>query len=220
VKYAQAGQRRHPQTSTQRGRTAGFTLLEVLVAVAIFVIVGMLAMTGYNELSTQSTRVETSAARVRAVQSTMQHFNQDFATLEPRPVRQPMGDGMIPAIRADNNQQDEIVELTRSGWSNPAGVPRPTLQRVAYRLQDQKLRRDYWVSLDHVTTEDPVSTVMLDKVKSLKLRFLASNRQWQEQWPPLGYSAPDVMTVRPMAVEITLELEDWGKIVRLIEVPG
>lgn len=220
MNYMQAGERRHPRIPVQPTGTAGFTLLEVLVAVAIFVIVGALAMTGYNELSTQSSRVETSAARVRAVQSAMQHFNQDFATLEPRPVRQPVGDGMFPAVRADNNQQDEIVELTRSGWSNPAGVPRPTLQRVAYRLQDQKLHRDYWVSLDHVATEDPISTVMLDKVKSVKVRFLAGNRQWQDQWPALGYSAPDMMTVRPMAVEITLELEDWGKIKRLIEVPG
>jgi len=205
--------------SAQRMRSSGFTLLEVLVAVAIFVIVGMLALTGYNELSTQSGRVETSAARIRAVQSAVTHLNQDFATLEPRPVRQPIGDGLVPAVRADD-RVDELVELTRSGWSNPAGVPRPTLQRVAYRLQDNKLRRDYWVSLDHTSTETPVSTVLLDRVKSVKLRFLASNRQWQDQWPPLGYSAPDLMSLRPMAVEITLELEDWGKITRIVEVPG
>jgi general secretion pathway protein J len=206
--------------SVHRMRSSGFTLLEVLVAVAIFVIVGVLALTGYNELSTQSGRVETSAARIRAVQSAFTHLNQDFATLEPRPVRQPIGDGLIPALRADDKQGDELVELTRSGWSNPAGVPRPTLQRVAYRLQDNKLRRDYWVSLDHTSTEDPVSTVLLDRVKSVKLRFLASNRQWQDQWPPLGYSAADLMSLRPMAVEITVELEDWGKIMRMVEVPG
>ena len=206
--------------SVRRMRSSGFTLLEVLVAVAIFVIVGVLALTGYNELSMQSGRVETSAARIRAVQSAFTHLNQDFATLEPRPVRQPIGEGLVPALQANDKQVDELVELTRSGWSNPAGVPRPTLQRVAYRLVDNKLRRDYWVSLDHVSTEDPVSSVMLDRVKSVKLRFLASNRQWQDQWPPLGYSAPDLMSVRPLAVEVTLELEDWGKIARIVETPG
>lgn len=203
-----------------RMRSSGFTLLEVLVAVAIFVVVGVLALTGYNELSMQSGRVETSAVRIRAVQSAFTHLNQDFATLEPRPVRQAIGEGLVPALQANDKQVDELVELTRSGWSNPAGVPRPTLQRVAYRLVDSKLRRDYWVSLDHVSTEDPVSTVLLDRVKSVKLRFLANNRQWQDQWPPLGYSAPDLMSVRPLAVEVTLELEDWGKITRIVETPG
>jgi len=214
---------RSQQRSASSGASArirGFTLLEVLVAVAIFVIVGVLALTGYNELSKQSERIEVSATRIRAVQSAMTHFNQDFATLEPRPVRQPMGEGLFQALRAVNSGDDEIVELTRSGWSNPAGAPRPTLQRVAYRLQDKKLRRDYWVSLDHTTTDDPVSVVLLDRVKSVKLRFMASNHTWQDQWPPLGYSAPDIMSVRPMAIEITLELEDWGKLIRLVEVPG
>ena len=41
------------------------------------------------------------------------------------------------------------------------------------------------------------------------------NRTWHEQWPPLGYSARTPRACGPIAVEITLELEDWGKIVRL-----
>jgi general secretion pathway protein J len=47
-----------------------------------------------------------------------------------------------------------------------------------------------------------------------------ANQTWHEQWPPLGYSAPDLPRLRPIAVEVTLELEDWGKIVRLVEVSG
>ena len=58
-----------PPASSLRRDRPGFTLLEVLVAVAIFAIVGMLAMAGYNELITQSDIVERSASRTRAVQS-------------------------------------------------------------------------------------------------------------------------------------------------------
>jgi general secretion pathway protein J len=61
---------------------------------------------------------------------------------------------------------------------------------------------------------------MLDRVTSVGLRFMDANRTWHEQWPPLGYSAPDAPRARPIAVEITLELEDWGKLVRLVEVSG
>lgn len=201
-------------------RSRGFTLLEVVVAVAIFVVVGILAMEGYNELVEQSGRVETSAARVRAVQAAVMRMNQDFSALEPRPVRQPMGESLDAALRADDRLQDALVELTRSGWTNPAGVARPTLQRVAYRLQDNKLVRDYWVVLDRTPNEEPVSVTLLDRVTSVSLRYMSSNRSWQEQWPPSGYSAPDAKTLRPLAVEITLELADWGKITRIVEVPG
>jgi general secretion pathway protein J len=46
------------------------------------------------------------------------------------------------------------------------------------------------------------------------------NQSWHEQWPPLGYSGADAARLRPVAVEITLDLEDWGKLVRLVEVSG
>jgi general secretion pathway protein J len=200
-------------------RARGFTLLEVLIAVAIFVIVGALAMGGYNELVKQSDIVEKSNLRSRQVQSAVQRMVQDFATLEPRPVREPLGESFQPALRADA-RTEELAELTHSGWSNPGGVPRSTLQRVTYRVEDKRLRREYWYVLDRTMSGEPASAVLVDKVERIELRFMDNNRRWHEQWPPLGYSAPDMLRIRPIAVEITLELEDWGEIVRLVEVAG
>lgn len=198
----------------------GFTLLEVLVAIAIFTVIGVLAMGGYNELVKQSEIVEAGNARARAVQNAVQRMTQDFMTLEPRPVREPVGDTFQPALRADR-RTEQIADLTHSGWANPAGTPRSTLQRVSYRLdEDGRLLREYWPVLDRPLSAPPVSVVLLDKVERVSLRFMDANRRWHEQWPPLGYSAPDQMRVRPIAVEITLELEDWGEIKRLVEVAG
>ena len=202
-----------------RVRARGFTLLEVLIAVAIFVIVGALAMGGYNELVKQSDIVEASNKRSRQVQSAIQRLVQDFATLEPRPVREPLGESFRPALRADA-RSEELAELTHSGWSNPAGMPRSTLQRVIYRVEDKKLVREYWYVLDRTMSGEPASAVVLNDVERATFRFLDNNRRWHEQWPPIGYSAPDVLRVRPIAVEITLELEDWGEIKRLVEVAG
>jgi general secretion pathway protein J len=197
----------------------GFTLLEILIAVAIFVIVGMLAMTGYNELMTQSERVEDGAARTRAIQSAVMRISQDFTLLEPRAVRPALGEELVPALRAGGDGESGI-ELTHSGWSNPAGVPRSTLQRVAYRLEDTELYRDYWPVLDRTQNAEPVSVVLIDKVKSISVRYMGSDHDWKEQWPPLGYSGPTLRYALPIAVEITLELEDWGKITRIVEVAG
>ncbi|WP_129648421.1 type II secretion system minor pseudopilin GspJ [Peristeroidobacter agariperforans] len=203
------------------GRESGFTLVEVLVAIFIFAIVSAIAMGGYNELVKQSDVVNAGAARTRAIQATMQRLNLDFTSLEPRPVRQPLGDGLVPALRADEKGGGEsLVEFTHSGWSNPAGVPRSTLQRVAYRVEDNKLIRDYWLALDRTMSSEPESAVLVDGVKSLKFRFMDPNRTWHEQWPPLGYSPAEAPWVRPIAVEFTLELEDWGELKRLVEVSG
>lgn len=198
----------------------GFTLLEILVAMMIFAVIGMLAMGGYNQLLKQSDRVAKNGARVHAVQTALTRLGRDFGSIEPRPVRAALGDGLDAALRADNRSQEELVELTHSGWTNPAGVARPTLQRVAYRLQDNKLLRDYWLVLDRTLNEAPVSVVLLDQVKSVKLRYLDQNRGWHDEWPAAGNSTPAAKYMLPIAVEVTLELDDWGKLVRLVEVPG
>lgn len=200
-------------------RARGFTMLEVLVAMFVFAIVALMAYGGYNQLSRQDEIVDRNASRTRAIQSTVQRMSEDFAMIEPRPVREPLGDSIDPALRADK-RTETLVELTRSGWSNPAGVTRSTLQRVAYRVQDNKLERAYWNALDRTMTAEPTSAVLLDQVRTVSLRFMDQNQSWHEQWPPLGYSGPDALRLRPIAVEITLDLEDWGKIVRLVEVSG
>jgi general secretion pathway protein J len=199
----------------------GFTLLEILVAVAIFAIVGVLAFTGYSELMRQSDRLAQSAARTRAIQSTMQRMVQDFTSLEPRPIRQPLGDGVEPALVSDS-RSEQLAEFTHSGWSNPAGVPRSTLQRVSYRLEEGKLTRSYWVMLDRTLSTEPVRAILIDRVKAVNLRFMGANRRYTDQWPGAGGGQPgaNAASTLPIAVEITLELEDWGKITRLVEVAG
>jgi general secretion pathway protein J len=200
-------------------RARGFTLIEVVVAMFVFAVVALLAYGGYNQLSRQDEIVDRNASRTRAIQTAVQRLSEDFSMIEPRPVREPLGDSIDPALRADT-RTETLAELTRSGWSNPAGVSRSTLQRVAYRLQDNKLERAYWSALDRTMTAEPTSAVLLDHVRTLSFRFMDQNQSWHEQWPPLGYSGPDAVRLRPIAVEITLDLEDWGKIVRLVEVSG
>ena len=201
-------------------RARGFTLLEVLVAVVILGIISLLAYGGYNQLIRQSEIVETSAARTRAVQSSIQRMAEDFEMLEPRPVREPLGETVEPALRAGGTRTDTLLDLTRSGWTNPAGLARSTLQRVTYRLTDNKLERAYWSALDRTLTSEPTTAVLLDKVRTASFRFMDQNQTWHDQWPPLGYSGPDAARIRPIAVEVTLDLEDWGKLVRLVEVSG
>jgi general secretion pathway protein J len=199
----------------------GFTLLELLVAIAIFTIVGTLALSGYTELQRQSEYAEQRLERTREVQRAMQTLFQDLASIEPRPIREPLGEARLPAVAAGQSVEYGL-EFTRSGWSNTAGFARPTLQRVGYRLDQDGLWRDHWRVLDRTLSEQPIRRKLLGGVSAVRFRFMNQAREWVDRWPVPG----DATGVngdersRPAAIEVTLELDDWGEIRRLVEVAG
>jgi len=207
----------------KRTQRKGFTLIELLIAIVIFAIVGVLAMTGYNQLVMQRERASETMARVRTVQRAVIRMTQDFEQLEPRPIRDATAATNQSAL-AYSTATVYLIEMTRAGWTNPAGVSRSTLQRVGYRLVDGKLYRDYWTVLDRTLNSTPVQAQLLDKVTAFKLRFMDSNRQWQTTWPggvgSSGASANARARSLPIAIEFTLTTQDWGEIKRVIEVPG
>lgn len=190
-------------------------MIEILVSVAILTIVSVMAYGGYSELTHQAEIANDRMQRVRAVQTAMLKLAQDFEQLESRPVREPLGAGMQPALRADT-RTGSLVQLTRAGWSNPAGVGRSTLQRVEYKLEGPVLYREQHAALDSVLNDEPVRIALLDKVRAVRFEFLDVQQQWSTEWPKLG--AATGLRGRPLAVKIELELEDWGTITRLVEV--
>ena len=57
-------------------------------------------------------------------------------------------------------------------------------------------------------------------MRSVTFRFLDPSRSWVDRWPET--QTPDAASarLRPAAVEVVIELEDWGEVRRLLEVPG
>jgi general secretion pathway protein J len=206
---------RHPAASR------GFTLIELMVAVFITAILLSMGYGAVNQALSDREALNARQERLLAVQTAMRLLTQDFTQLTPRPVRQPIGDGWLPAIIGAPGT-DSIVTLTRAGWANPAGIQRPALQRVTYILENGALRREHWPVLDATLTTTTLRRELLDKVKSMTLRYMDNSFQWRDQWPQqaLAGDATSNLRMRPIAVEVTLELEDFGKLVRVIEVAG
>jgi general secretion pathway protein J len=120
------------------------------------------------------------------------------------------------------------VAFTRGGWSNPAGADRSTLQRVRYIAVEGVLYREYWLVLDSQLSPDPVRRTLLDGVVEFRVSFMDDSRTWQDSWPvgrttvQSGNAASQErqMRGRPIAVRVTLTLEDYGTLTRVIEVAG
>lgn len=252
----------HPRPSARPA--AGFTLIEMLVALLILGIMSALGYGTYRAARISAERTEESLGRSRNIEFGMRMIVMDFAQMVPRPVRDPLGQGRIPALHgfpgngtsagaagstfgssatssdsssssmhfnsdpgfsssfSDSKSSSTIAlaEFTRGGWSNTAGQQRGTLQRVSYALVDDVLKRSYTTALDTVQGTTPIVQELFDKVKTVQLRYLDGNQTWQSQWPPASLVPPESLWSRPVAVEVTIEFKDWGRIRRLIEVAG
>jgi general secretion pathway protein J len=195
-------------------RSSGFTLIEVLVAMAIFGVMSMLAYMTLGQTLANAEMLTERIDRLQAVQRTVRFLSDDLLQAAPRPVRLELGDSMGSAVLTSLSGEFAL-ELTHGGWGNPAGLPRGTLQRSAYRLEDDELVRYHWNVLDRTFANEPVANILLDDVESLLFRYLAADGEWGEVWPPL--QQPSIRS-RPRAVEIVLTLADEGEIRRLLEI--
>lgn len=179
-------------------RRRGFTLVEMLVAVAIFAVLAVLAYAGLAAVLRQRADLAAHDHDLHALQRAYIVMQRDFTQAAPRSVRDELG-GPLPAMRGDPNGHE--VGLTRAGYPNPAGVRRSQLLRVRYRLVDGRLLRWQFPVLDRAPTVPPPPDVLLHGVRSLQLRYRDAAGGWLTSWPPAGGSPRGL----PTAVEVTMD---------------
>jgi general secretion pathway protein J len=200
-------------------RAGGFTLIELLVAMAIVAVIGVMALLGLNNVITQESQARTRAERWQEIQMAMRLVVQDLAQLQPRVTRDELGETYQPSLLAGPNAQF-AVEFSRGGWANPGGFARGTVLRVAYNWEEDKLVRLHWPVMDRTLATIPVRTELLDGVDNVEIRFMDASGEWHTEWPPLRMNGPLGFVVRPRAIEFAMELEDFGRVWRVVETSG
>ncbi|MGE0386312.1 MAG: type II secretion system minor pseudopilin GspJ [Gammaproteobacteria bacterium] len=195
-------------------RARGFTLVEMLVALAIFAVLATMAYRGLETLLRASSRTTEHAGRLAALQRTFTLLQLDLEQAAPRPVRDELGDP-IPAL-AGGTAAAPLVELTRAGRNGGVAIERPDIERVAWRLDAQRLSRVRWENLDRVQGDVPRAAVLLEGVRGVQVRFF-SDGQWLGYWPPADGGGGEAL---PAAFEAVVTMQDGARYRRVILLPG
>ena len=196
----------------------GFTLLELLVSLAIF---SLVAVTVYSSLTSMvSTRehLDDESEELRTLQTALRIIGRDIEQAVDRPVRSAY-DEELSALRWQTTPVRSL-QFTTNGRRNPAGLARSSLQRVSFRIEDSVLIKDAWPVLDRAVDSKPFSRKLLDGVIGFDISFVGDNEKVLLGWPPEITGTEAETPALPRAVNVQLDLKGWGKINRLFLIGG
>jgi len=137
----------------------GFTLLELLIAIAVFAVMSVMAYGGLSNVIDNSKSSRLALSRLQEVQHALFNIERDISQIATRSIRDEFGD--VKSYLTAGNDIDRLIEFTRGGRRNPARILRSNLLRVAYRLDNGNLSRLYWPQLDRVQGMEPVETMRM-----------------------------------------------------------
>ena len=217
--------RRSPAQQTARG----FTLVEVLIALAVTAFVAAAAYAGLSAVIDGVDATRAVARRTEDLNRALMILSRDLRQFAPRPVRDEFGE-VEPALSGGPLAPFPLT-LTRTGWHASAEQPRSHLERVSYYLEDDALWRLSWPVLDRASSVEPQRVRLLDGVERLELRFLprldtltagrgsaVDSRDWERSWiRQVGVDTP--LPPPPVALELRLDIAALGEIRRLYALP-
>ena len=178
----------------------GFTLLELLVAVSILAVIGVIAWRGLSALTTTRERLEPQNDQVHSLLAGFGQIERDLAhvptsvglfALPVQPVRVFLVDGQ-PAL--------QILRLARS----PDGSPAAAVQLVFYQVLDGQLQRQATVP-QHFYSVD--ATASLDRVALVPQIDQMQIRVWRNN---VGWIIPtsDADSANTVGIEVRLQRHD------------
>ena len=223
-----------------RRRQQGFTLLEMVVAIALSALVAAMAYESFDGASRNAERTRDVLNDVNKLDKAWQLIGQDMRNIVPLSplLASPQLRFEAASLKTKGKDSFQVIMLfARRGWINPLGRVRSDLQQVNYRIAEGKLWRDYLpernMPLENIDFErDSFHQLLLENVVDIQLRFLSDarikadgksvlegseySRNWDPQWPPINGSGGAAM---PVALEISIEVEGGSRSVRLFQIP-
>lgn len=196
-------------------KKSGFTLIEILIALAVFAILATVTSSVMYYAFNTRARVNQQADRLNTVQLALLLLERDITQAIPRAV---FGNEMhlFPAFIG----QPAYFELTRLGLENPHSLEkRSNLQRLAYVCNNNQLLRRIWPILDSTNRDRYEDRIVLDNLTACRFAYLNHNLQVLPEWRENAVRQNQKAEPLPKAIQINLTLKDWDKISLLFIIP-
>jgi general secretion pathway protein J len=184
-------------------RDAGFTLIEMLVALALTSMIAVAGSTLLIGTVRASDRLGQTTESVSEIELAHTLMRDDFANVQ--------------MLAGDAGQPDytsaPFVAFVRDGWSHP--VPddsRASLLAVEYQFRDGTLTRRAWLRPDPAVDTPHVDRVMATGLSRMTARYF-DGREWLPEWR-VGQKE------LPAAVELTMEYSDRDALTQLFLMGG
>ncbi|MDO1558586.1 type II secretion system minor pseudopilin GspJ [Brevundimonas sp. 2R-24] len=189
---------------------SGFTLVEMLVALAIFALIAAAGVSVLGYAAASRAAVRERSDEVAELQRLRGLLSADLSQAAPRRTRGPDG---APARRVFEGGEPggPLMRFVRAGWDNPLGEPRASLQTVEYRLVGGRLERCARPALDGAVCGS--AQVLARGVRRAQVGFL-----YRGQWLDNFAGAPT--EALPEAVRLDLETDRLGGVQQLFLAPG
>lgn len=193
---------------SRNNRNQGFTFIEVLATLLIFVLVSMMLFTALNQVQRSKVINDENAIRLEKLQEAFSLLQFDMT--------QVVADSDLD--NKNNPQgtfytQGRNLYFHRLGFINPNyAYRRSTVEKVSYLWEGNTLIRRSQAKLDTETNE----IILFENVKRVQWHFLGKEKEQHGLWPPVQNLRFEI----PRVVHLVLELNDLGVIEKYFELPG
>jgi len=217
----------------------GFTLIEVVIAIAIFAMLGLGCYKVVHGLALARDTMTKNSEELRQFAKAINTINMDFTQLTARQIRDASGLN----VAAFETGGDYLVEFSRVGMQNPLMLKRAKVARVAYQfnkeweMKDSKnfennetmkeligdgkkgyLVRYVWPVLDRGNDEEPYMQILLSGINGVEFEYLSDDRKWKHEWPPSGTQSGSSLLDLPYAIKVNIDSNKYGLQQRLFKI--
>lgn len=199
-----------PACRIERG-CSGFTLVEVLVALAVFAIASLIAYCGLNAVASTKTLLERDIRFWRDLGLVFERMESDFGQSVPHPL--PTGPDTLALPLRGASASGFFIEFMRLDGSRP---PLHVLYRCDRNKEGNGKLTLALAPVNRGNAADAPSvtrTVLLYPVERCEASFLDAANVWRSEWP--GVQSP----LRPRAIRIRLALDGYGLFERVYPLP-
>jgi general secretion pathway protein J len=181
-------------------RARGFTLLEVLVALALMGLLGLMAYRGLDSVLVAEAHARAEMERWRVVRTALARIENDLGNAVE--VGGVSGVFMLAGSGASLGFARQLPE------DEPGGV-----RRVTYDFAGTSLTRSLWPSAAPLGTT-PMRSPVLDGFASGSFRCLDASGAWLSRWP----ASEGQQAGLPLAVEVNITLASGEAIRRVMRL--